>query len=344
MVQTQAEQIMKNALGILLALILGGCASRPDAAEKLPPPPTPIAPAPKYSPTPLDAGLRAQAVRELISQTASPDPFMRCNAIEALSDFDPSDSTDAVLKGLRDPDPPVRFAATMAAGQLKLVDAYDILRTMAYDQDLRVQVGVRFALHRLGDTRLSHDLEKFAASPDPHLRGTVAMVLGLLKEPSATKMLTTLLSDRAPSVRLQAAEALWRFGDQRGLTDLVSFSISAYPDDQIIALQALAETGDQRVSQHLRGELTNDYVEVSLAAARGLGMLASDEGWNVAVPAAKSKDPRQRAMAALAMGSIGRTDLQPYLAGLLKDPEPAVRISAATGILQLRSPGVSNAN
>jgi HEAT repeat protein len=170
------------------------------------------------------------------------------------------------------------------------------------------------------------------------------MVLGLLNDPSATKMLMTLLSDRVPSVRLQAAEALWRLGNERGLTDLVAFSISAYPDDQMIALQALAETGDQRVIQHIRGQLTNDYVEVSLAAARGLGLLGSDEGWNIVVPAAKSHDPRQRAMAALAMGSIGRTDLQPYLADLLKDPEAPVRISAATGILQLHSPAVTNAN
>jgi HEAT repeat protein len=215
---------------------------------------------------------------------------------------------------------------------------------MAYDKDPQVQVGVRFALHRLGDTRLSHDLERFAANPDPHLRGCVAMVLGLLKDPSATKMLMTLLSDPTPSVRLQAAEALWRLGNERGLIDLVAFSISSYPDDQIIALQALAETGDQRVIQHIRGQLSNDYLEVSLAASRGLGLLGSDEGWNIVVPAAKSLDPRQRAMAALAMGSIGRTDLQPYLADLLKDPEAPVRISAATGILQLHSPAVTNAN
>ena len=84
-------------------------------------------------------------------------------------------------------------------------------------------------------------------------------------------MLTTLLADRSPAVRIQAAEALWRLGNQRGLEDLVAFSISGYPDDQIIALQAIAETGDQRVIQHLRGQLDSDYVEVSLAAATGPG-------------------------------------------------------------------------
>jgi len=185
---------------------------------------------------------------------------------------------------------------------------------------------------------LSHDLERLAASTDPHVRGTVALVLGLLKEPTATKMLGTLLADRAPSVRIQAAEALWRLGDRRGLDDLVAYAISDYPDDQIIALQALAEPGDQRVIQHIRAELTSDYTEVCLAAARGVGMLGSDEGWSVAVPAAASKDARQRSMAAIAMGAIGRSDLQGYLKNLLSDPEPTVRISAAAAILQLRAP------
>ena len=297
---------MKRAIGVLLLFVVCGC-SHTDPSAKLPPPPPSVAPAPKYSAEPIDSLLRAKAVRELVAETTSPDPFMRCTAIEALSDTDPSDAVDAIMKGLSDPDAPVRFASAMAAGQLKLVDAYNTLKSMANDQDPQVQVGVRFALHRLGDTRLSHDLEKFAASPDPHLRGCVAMVLGLLKDSSATKMLMTLLSDPVPSVRLQAAEALWRLGNEQGLTYLVAFSISTFPDDQMIALQALAETGDQRVIQHIRGQLSNDYVEVSLAAARGLGLLGSDEGWNIVIPAAKSRDPRQRAMAALAMGSIGRS-------------------------------------
>jgi hypothetical protein len=43
-------------------------------------------------------------------------------------------------------------------------------------------------------------------------------------------------------------------------------------------------------------------------------------------------------MAALAMGSIGRSDLQRYLADLLHDTEGPVRVSAATAILQLRPP------
>lgn len=327
----------KRLMAILLAATLAGCATRND--WKTPSPPPPVTPAPKYAPQSVSSELRAKARAELVAEAGSVDPFLRCNALEAMSETDPADAPAFVLKGLAAPEPSVRFAAAVAAGQMKLVDAYKPLFNIAYDPDLRVEAGVRFALHRLGDTRLSHDLERFAGNGDPHVRGTTAYVLGILGEPSATRMLITLLGDKAPSVRIQAAEALWRLGNDRGLKDLVAFSISGYPDDQIIALQAIAETGDQRVIQHVRGELQSDYEEVSLAAARGLGMLGSDEGWNIAVPAAKSKDPRQRSLAALAMGAIGRTDLQAYLKDLLADKEPTVRISAATAILQLKPVG-----
>ena len=330
-------KITQRLVGWTMIAILAGCASTPKTDPKFPAPPPALPPAPKYSPQSLNSDLRAKARAELLVESNASDPFLRCNAIEAMSEVAPTEAAPVVLQELSDPQASVRFAAAVAAGQMKLVDAYKPLIAIAYDPDLRVQAGVRFALHRLGDTRLSQELELLAISGDPHVRGATAFVLGLLGEPSATNMLLKLLADRSPAVRIQAAEALWRLGNRRGLEDLVAFSISGYPDDQIVALQAIAETHDQRVIQHVRGQLQSDYTEVSLAAARGIGMLGSDEGWTLVVPAAKSKDPRQRSLAALAMGAIGRSDLQPYLKDLLADSEPTVRISAATAILQLQS-------
>ena len=213
--------------------------------------------------------------------------------------------------------------------------AYQPLLGMVNDRDLRVEAAVRFALHRLGDTRWSHQLETLATNPNPRVRAVTAQVLGMLEEPTATRILLPMLIDPIPSVRIQAAEALWRLGNEEGLKDLVAASISAYPDDQIVALVALAEPRDPSVLGHVQGLLTSDYPEVSLAAARAAGMLGSDDGWYVAVPRARINIPRQRALAALAMGAIGRTDLQPFLAPMLKDPDEYVRICAAAGILEL---------
>ncbi len=322
----------------LIALGASACASKPKPAEfHAPPPPPAIPTAPQASAKPLNPALQDSARSELLNECDAADPFLRSNAIEAVGEVAPDHALEPILHGLNDPEPTVRFAAAVAAGQLRIKEANATLVAHVQDSDLRVQAAVRFALHRLGDTRFSHDLEKFATDFDSRVRGTTAFILGLLQDPSATNILTHLLSDPSPAVRIQAAEALWRLGDQRGLSDLVAFSISGYPDDQMVALIALAEPHDQRIIEHVRGNLISDYPEVSLAAARALGMLGSDAGYDIAVAGAKSQDPRQRALAALAMGAIGRSDLQKYLSDLLKDSDPQVRISAATGILQLRS-------
>ncbi len=151
-----------------------------------------------------------------------------------------------------------------------------------------------------------------------------------------------MLRDREDSVRLQAAESLWRMGNQDGLRTLVSASASGYPDDQMIALLGLCWPKDERVLGHLRSALTADYPEVCVVAARAMGECGSDAGYPIAVEAAKSKDPRQRYRAAIALGAIGRSDAQGYLSDLLKDKDsPDVRLSAAQALLQLKPPVAS---
>src|SRR6185437_11829851 len=102
---------------------------------------------------------------------------------------------------------------------------------------------------------------------------------------------------------------------------------------------------------HIEGQLTNDYPEVELVAARAAGMLGSDAGYGVALALIqqpvfdKKDDPeviarrtdQQHLLAALAFGAMGRTDAQPYLAPLLKDPNADVRVAAAQALLQLKS-------
>ncbi len=77
----------------------------------------------------------------------------------------------------------------LAAGELKLAQTHAHLLAMAEDRSENVRVAVRFALHRLGDTHLSHDLEHMAQDSDDRVRGNTAFILGLLGEPSALNIL-----------------------------------------------------------------------------------------------------------------------------------------------------------
>jgi HEAT repeat protein len=64
-------------------------------------------------------------------------------------------------------------------------------------------------------------------------------------------------------------------------------------------------------------------------------MLGSDRGYQVARDALSSREARQRLMAAMALGAIGRSDAQPALAKLLSDDSPQVRLGAAAALLMI---------
>lgn len=325
-------------LMLAFLLLIAGCAGRPDQpmGKKVLDPPAQVPAPPAMKAVPLDQDLVSKASNVIFDAARNDDAFLRANAIETLREMPGDEASHAVLNALSDPQPAVRFAACVASGERHLAAAKEpLLRMVHGDDDPSVRVSAIFALHMLGDTRFSHELEKTAQSPSPHVRANTALVLGLLGEKSAVRILDVLERDVSPAVRIQASEALWRLGDEQGLQDLVGYSISQYPDDQIIAVVALAEPRDQRVKEHVRGLLTSDYPEVALAAARAMGMLGSDLGYRVAEKAVDSKDPRQRALAALAFGTMGRTDAQPYLAQLLKDNDLQVRVSAAAGMMEL---------
>ena len=317
---------------LLAAVTLAGCSPRPRISAASPPPP----PVPPAKPMAIDPQLMEQARSQIRSALSSNDEIIRANAVEAVQRGIGREGASEILAALDDRHPLVQFASAMAVGALELTDAHARLLELVDHEDPMVQVGVRFALHRLGDTTYSHDLEKSALHERPSIRGTTAMVLGLLGEPSALKILRVMRRDPDSAVRLQVAEAMWRLGDESALPTLVAASLSQHPDDQMIALLALAGPQDRRVIEHIRSKLVTEYEEVALVAARALGELGSDDGYGVAMRGARSADPRQKVLAAMAFGAIGRSDAQPILAELLKDPNQPVRLAAATALLQLR--------
>jgi HEAT repeat protein len=325
-----------------LAVFAIGCAAPPPSGAKrekalkeLPPAPKP----PEYAAAkavPLDNDLREQARQQILTSFRSSSTVMRCQAVEAAQLGLGAEATGLIMGALGDAKPLVRFAGAMAAGTLRLETARSTLINLAEDNDANVRVAVRYALHRLGDTSRSRDLEQYSISNDPVVRRNTVMALGLLGEKTAVRVLWPMQKDVDSSVRLAVAEAMWRLGEDEGLKSCVAACVSQYPDDQIIGTLALAGPRDKRIRPYLRGKLTTPYDEVNLAAARALGMIGEDLGYGVAMKGARADDPRQRALAALAFGEIGRSDAQPVLAGLLKDNEEPVRIAAALGVLQLK--------
>ena len=335
----------RTAVVLLTLLPLVGCAGggkgkkNPFGGRELPPPPEPPA-APARRDEALDPSLITAARQEIVAAAKSENPVLRENAMEAARHVNDPAVRALVPLALDDPERVIRFRAALAAGEQRLAEALPKLRELIEQtDDDHLRTALIFALHRLGVTDYTHDLEKTAASSDPGVRGDTAFVLGLLGERSAVRsdrsILKVLARDTDPVVRQRAWEAMWRLGDRTYLDELVGLTLSKYADDQQLALLALAAPRNQSVREAVRSALTGDHAETNLVAAQAMGMLGSDEGYGVALKGAKSAEGRQRFLAALAFGAIGRTDAQGTLRTLLKDKDPRVRVAAATGILQL---------
>ncbi len=327
------------SIAVLASVVPPGCAksdqSKGGEAMKLarPAPRPPEYPAPKVEA--IDRELRTGAAAQLDTALKSQSAFSRAHAIEASKYLPADQMRKLVLDGASQASSVVKFASMMTAGEMRLADAQGPALRLVSDPDHSVQAAAIFCLHRLGNRQYSHALETLATDPDHFIRANTAMLVGLLGEPSGERILRHLLGDADTLVRLQAAEGLWRLKKQDVLEYLVSSTISRYPDDQMIAALAIAAPRDPRVAEHLRGMLTTAYPEVNLVAARALGMLGFDEGYGVAMQGMKSDDARQRQLAAMAFGGIGRPDAQQMLGKLLKDTDEDVRIAASSALLQL---------
>jgi HEAT repeat protein len=334
---------------LLLAIGLTGCPPKPkdpQAQGFMPGDPTPPPHYPKSVPMPVDPALQASAEQEIQSALHSSDEVIRANAIETLKDTHLPHADEQIIAALADKSLLVRKAAAMAVGELRLKSAIDKLQplldgdmgVMPQDEQFAHQLHMAaiFALHRLGNTTYSHELEQDAFDNRDLIRRDAAFILGRLDEKSAIPLLQRMLhEEKDVNTRLMVAEALWRLGDEVGENALLEATVSAMASDQMIVAYALAVPRDTRLLAHIEGMMNNPHLEVNLVCARAAGMLGSDVGYGYVLQGAQSVDPRQRFMAAMAFGDIGRTDSQPKLAKLLKDTSPEVRLAAARALVEI---------
>jgi HEAT repeat protein len=280
------------------------------------------------------------------------NPAVRVEAIEALSGRASDEGTPWVRSALLDDHPAVRFAACVAVGEARDLGAEAGVTKCLKDANASVRVAALFARHRLGHTERSGDLAGYLLhDSDAMVRRNAALVLGLLGEQGAVKVLAKGMKDADAGVRDHSLEAMARLGNREARQELTFMTGAGVGSDEVFAISALAATGDSTYSETFRYKLaTATHLETRLAAARGLGLLHSDEGFETAMRALRGDHPtrsdpldptegqmlRTRQLAAAALGAIGRADALPLLAELLDDPrDPRVQVSAARAILDI---------
>src|SRR5689334_4077385 len=108
-------QNLRLVVGVAVLAGLCACQSRRIG-------PTP-APYPAARPQPLDVALASQARQILADQVHAPSPETRIHALEAISLAGGTGQASEIIRSLSDGEGSVRYAAAMAAGQLRLADA-----------------------------------------------------------------------------------------------------------------------------------------------------------------------------------------------------------------------------
>ena len=293
--------------------------------------------------TVTDDQLRRRVEQVLFEAVESDSPQSRCNSLEALAHWGSLAVPARIRKGLYDPIPAVRFAAALAAGDLKDYTSKNLLERLLRDDNLSVQLAAGYALEKMGDQRFGQWFDAALFHEDAKVRAQACILLGKLgntplRRDSREKLWSVLRKQgQEPAVKLQAAEALASLGDERVLENLLRYANSGYADDRIIAIEGLGKlTGSDAFT--MLATLADDVqLEVQLAAIRGLAHRATSMDIVLVRKAMHHSDPddnavataRVRGLAALAMGRIGTLKDAGLLYGAMVDENIYVRTAAA---------------
>ena len=159
------------------------------------------------------------------------------------------------------------------------------------------------------------------------------------------------MKDPDQGVRNQALEALVRLGNKDAGQELLFMTNAGVGSEETFAVSALASARSPLYHDTFAYKLaTASHVETKLAAARGLGLLGDDRGFELALRSLShsearfgdANDPpedqilRVRQLAASALGAIGRVEALPALSRIMREEsDPRMRVSAARAILEV---------
>lgn len=300
-------------------------------------------------PTAYDSpeNLVPEATRIIREGLADPEPVIRVNAIEVVARTRQTMLIPKVKRLLNDNFVPVRFAATLAVGDLQYSLGQDKLRELLQDKNENVRIAALYALARLGSIESLQQLRKAITSPDQTVRANAALLLGKSGDTSDLTRQALWWTLRRPEsgdmVRFQTAESLARLGDERIYPKLWTMLISKYADDRVMGIKAMSELKTLQAKDALVTMLDDKVVEVRLAAAEQLGAFKDPVGEPVVLDVFRKNltanlDPqslqRLNIRTVMAIGQIGTPALKKYLPQFLKDESKTVRIAAAMAVLQ----------
>lgn len=324
---------MKSLLKLPLALlIIGicGCTEPPFGLNSIGSPQTP-------------ATLRPRAVNILKNSFSDRNPYMRIHAIEVAATTQCKEMAPYIHKCLRDSELMVRFAAVLAMGDLQCIGYEDQVRKLLKDVDTNIQIAAAYTLARLNHPEHIAVIRAAAYNTDQTVRANAILLLGKLGSQEDIDFLYTIMNrkDSTDKVRMQAVESIARLGDdQIYRTKLWALLISKYADDRVMGIRGMGALATPEAENAILTMLSDDVLEVRLAAAEELGRIGNYAGLYLVTDYFQEKPDLDHAdmansMAIRALGRIPSTQLQVYLPNILNSQSGIIRLLGAQATLLL---------
>jgi len=291
--------------------------------------------------------LTVQAYRIILDSLSDKDPTIRANAIEVVAQTGQIRLVPKVQRLLEDEFAPVRFAAALAIGDLEYSFGSRGLQRLFKDPDSNVKIAACYGMVKLGSVKYREVLRRAVASTDQTVRANAAFLLGKSRDRDALKLLYWAMRDKdsADKVAYQAAESIATLGDDRIYPKLWTMLLSVYADVRVTGVRAMGALGTRDARNALIRMLSDEVLEVRLAAAEQLGMLNDRSGEPEVLDVFSRKltnrmEPvdreRVNVLTVLAIGRIATPALMKHLPQFLTNESKAVRIAAARAVLQSR--------
>jgi len=243
----------------------------------------------------------------------STSPVVRRNAVARLSRVRNKDVILKLKELLQnDPDFGVRAQAAEALGNLRDRSATSALIKALGDENRNVRATAIVALGYLRDKASVKPLtDYYKTEKDVGLKISVLNVLGVIGDISAADVLIEALSEKNPRIKTIAASSLGRLRVRKASEKLVECLKDADRNVRLYSARALGEIGnkDKKVIKALVKYLESEKdLEVKVAIADALGKLGSEEGFEIALKAAKDRNVNIKRAGLRALTSIGKSN------------------------------------
>ncbi len=141
-------------------------------------------------------GLNDEAVRRIMTNLQSNDPFVRVSAVQALGEVGDSETMVALICALKDENRYVRAYTAESLGKLHNSRAVQPLIEALHDQDYFVRVHVVQAMGELKDPKTVNPLLALLHGENDSIKPYAAWALGEIKDSGLLRPLIEALKDK----------------------------------------------------------------------------------------------------------------------------------------------------